>query len=212
MARPSNTQERRTQIVAALHRVMLQKGYEGATIVAIAKEAGLRSGLVHYHFKSKQAILLALVEQLQHTAQRRLDARLAQAGSCHRSRLDAWIDAQLATGPDASSETLAAWLFVAAEAARQPEVDELYRRAQAQRLQALRQLVHNVLRDEGRQTDASEALSVLLLATVEGCFRMQPDSAWTLEPGYAAPLVRDAARRWLDTCPLADNSQAIRQS
>jgi len=54
MARPSNTDERRGQIVAALQAVMARAGYAGATIAAIARQAELAPGLVHYHFKDKR--------------------------------------------------------------------------------------------------------------------------------------------------------------
>ena len=62
MAARTNTHERRAQIVDGLLTVMATTGYEGATIVAIGKAAGLTSGLVHYHFATKDEVLLALVE------------------------------------------------------------------------------------------------------------------------------------------------------
>ena len=56
MARPSNTEERRQQIVEGLLRVMAERGYERASIAEIAKAAGLSPGLVHYHFTEKQEL------------------------------------------------------------------------------------------------------------------------------------------------------------
>ena len=47
MARPSNTEERRQQIVQGLLRVMAERGYERASIAEIARAAGLTPGLVH---------------------------------------------------------------------------------------------------------------------------------------------------------------------
>ena len=58
MPRPSNTDARREQIVLGLQRVMAERGYEKATVSAIAQAAGLTPGLVHYHFKNKQEMLL----------------------------------------------------------------------------------------------------------------------------------------------------------
>ena len=40
---------------------MADRGYERASVTAIAKAAGLTPGLVHYHFHNKKEILLALV-------------------------------------------------------------------------------------------------------------------------------------------------------
>ena len=75
MPRPSNTQERRQQIVEALLDVMAAEGYAGASIQAIAAAAGLNPGLVHYHFKSKQQVLLHAIETLGQRVQRRFTAR-----------------------------------------------------------------------------------------------------------------------------------------
>ena len=50
MARPRNTEERRRQIVDGLRLVMAENGYDGASVQAVAKAAGLTAGLVHYHF------------------------------------------------------------------------------------------------------------------------------------------------------------------
>ena len=61
MARSSNTEARRSEITAALLAVIARHGYEKATIQAIAAQAGLAPGLIHYHFKSKQEILVSLI-------------------------------------------------------------------------------------------------------------------------------------------------------
>ncbi|HEY3497153.1 MAG TPA: helix-turn-helix domain-containing protein, partial [Polyangiaceae bacterium] len=64
MTRASNSAERRGQIVEGLLAVMAREGYEGASIQAIGRAAGLAPGLVHYHFDTKQEILVELIETL----------------------------------------------------------------------------------------------------------------------------------------------------
>jgi len=64
MARPSNTEARRSQIVDGLVMVLSERGYERSSVQAIASAAGLSPGLVHYHFKNKLEILVELVERL----------------------------------------------------------------------------------------------------------------------------------------------------
>src|ERR1051325_1811277 len=64
MPRPSNTALRQDQIKDALLSVMAERGFDAATVAHIAQAAGLAPGLVHYHFASKQQILLALVRDL----------------------------------------------------------------------------------------------------------------------------------------------------
>ena len=118
MGRPANTAERRQQIVGGLMKLIARKGYAGASIQDIAREAGLASGLVHYHFESKQEILLTLFAQLEDLVKQRLDARLAAlpAAGDPRAALDALIDAFLAIDEKADQRAVLCWTMISAEA------------------------------------------------------------------------------------------------
>src|SRR5690348_18512560 len=50
------------RILQAAFTVLSRQGYENASIKDIAEEAGVAQGLVHYHFKSKQQLVLAVLE------------------------------------------------------------------------------------------------------------------------------------------------------
>ena len=171
MPRPSNAAERRAQIVGGLMRVIARKGYEGATVPAIARAARLAPGLVHYHFDSKEAILLALFERLRDVLDDRYRRRLARAGRSPRARLQAYLDAHLALDGDADPAALAAWVAVAAEAVRRPALGALYRRA--------------------------PALAGLLLAALEGAFHLGVAAPGIVPPGSAAPTLRLILERML---------------
>ena len=121
MPRPSNTEERRAQIVDGLIAVMARQGYERASVAAIAAEAHLVPGLVHYHFESKLEILLALVEVL-HARLRERTARLLAGVDPEdpHARLAAFLDAHVATGTGADPQAVACWVAIAAEAVREP--------------------------------------------------------------------------------------------
>src|SRR5438067_6934638 len=119
MAGKPNSQARRAEIVRAMQTVMARQGYEKATIQAIAADAGLAPGLLHYHFKSKQEILVSLVTTLAAYGQQRY-AALAGDAAEPAIRLRAYIDARLALGEGAAPEIVAAWVMIAAEAVRQP--------------------------------------------------------------------------------------------
>ncbi|HSH45066.1 MAG TPA: TetR/AcrR family transcriptional regulator [Longimicrobiales bacterium] len=56
--------ERRAQILAAASQVATDRGLEGLTIRRVAEVAGLSSGLIHFHFRSKAALLEALLDRL----------------------------------------------------------------------------------------------------------------------------------------------------
>jgi len=52
----------RTRILEAAFTVLSRQGYENSSIKDIAEEAGVAQGLVHYHYKSKQMLVLAVLE------------------------------------------------------------------------------------------------------------------------------------------------------
>jgi TetR/AcrR family transcriptional repressor of bet genes len=56
--------ERRAQILDAAYRVASHKGIDGVTVRAVATKARMSHGLVLFHFKRKDQLLRALLEQL----------------------------------------------------------------------------------------------------------------------------------------------------
>jgi AcrR family transcriptional regulator len=55
---PTDTRER---ILQAAFNALSRQGYENTSIKEIAEEAGVAQGLVHYYFKSKQLLVLAVL-------------------------------------------------------------------------------------------------------------------------------------------------------
>jgi len=55
---PSDSREK---ILQAAFAVLSREGYENTSIHDIAEEAGVAQGLVHYYFKSKQKLVLAVL-------------------------------------------------------------------------------------------------------------------------------------------------------
>jgi TetR/AcrR family transcriptional repressor of bet genes len=201
MGRPSNTEERRQQIVAGLLRVMAERGYERASVAEIARAASLAPGLVHYHFKDKQEILLTLVEQLSARVRQRVAARLAQVrGEDARARVDAFLDAFLATGEDADPASVASWVTISAEAIRQPEVRALYEKAVRTDLEQLEDLVGAVTGKQQARTVAAG-----LFAAIQGYFVLAASVPGLVPPGSAASTVKRMAAGLLDRAPIPES-------
>lgn len=190
MPRPSNTEQRREQIVRALLEVMAETGYERASVNAVARAAGLTPGLVHYHFGSKQEILLQLIEHLAGGLQERLTLRLEQAGDDPARRLRAFVDVHMAKGADADPQALACWVGIAAEAIRQPEVRVAYGAVLARELDLLSGLVREALRAGDRPTRQARSSAAAILAAIQGYYLIASAAPDLVPDGSAAPNVR----------------------
>jgi TetR/AcrR family transcriptional repressor of bet genes len=201
VGRPSNTEERRQQIVAGLLRVMAERGYERASVAEIAKAAGLSPGLVHYHFQDKQEILLTLVEQLSARARERVESRLARVkGDDARARVDAFLDAYLATGADADPAAVASWVTISAEAIQQPEVRAIYEKVVRSDLEHLEGLVAAV---SGKRR--ARAVAAGLFAAIQGYFVLAASVPGLVPQGSAANTVKRMAAGLLDVAPSEES-------
>ena len=200
MARKPNTEQRRAQIVGALLATMAEHGYEKATIQLIAKKAELAPGLLHYHFKTKAEILLALVKALAEQARQRF-ATLAEHAPSPQHKLEAYLQARLGLGEGASTDAVAAWVVIGAEAVRQPEVRAVYQEV----VQAEAELIGSLLADcftaKGRRCDQVPALAAALLALMEGAFQLTSAAPGALPAGFAAETALALVNRYIDAEP-----------
>lgn len=202
MGRPSNTDERRDQIVAALQRVMAETGYSGASVGAIAREAGLSPGLVHYHFGSKAEILHVLVERLVAQARARVAARDERTETAEE-RLYAILDGLLGRGQGADAAAVACWTLIGAEAVKDVEVRALYAQWMAEVLGELRSRVIAACHAEGRSGEGASSIAAALLAAVEGFFQLAASVPDAIPAGSAAGSARRMARGLIAAQPLA---------
>src|SRR5262245_52960102 len=63
LSRSERSTRNRERILAAARTVFLQRGYYGATLEQIAKEAGFTKGAVYSRFESKADLFLVLLEE-----------------------------------------------------------------------------------------------------------------------------------------------------
>jgi TetR/AcrR family transcriptional regulator, transcriptional repressor of bet genes len=200
MPRPSNTEERRQQIVEGLLRVMSERGYERASVQEVARAAGLSPGLVHYHFKDKQEILLTLVEQLAARARTRVAERVQRARGA-RGQVEAFLEAYLSTGEGADPAAVAAWVTISAEAVRQPEVRAAYAQVVRADLERLEELVAAVV---GRRR--ARAVAAGLFAAVQGCFVLAAAAPGLIPAGSAASTVKRMAAGLLESAEPSEGA------
>lgn len=95
----------RDAIVEAALGVLRRKGAVGLTIEGVAREAGCAKGLVHYHLKTKQALLEAVTERM---ANQRIGSWSAafQAPSPHDAITTTWRT----LSEESNNGTVRAWV------------------------------------------------------------------------------------------------------
>ncbi|MGX9566747.1 TetR/AcrR family transcriptional regulator [Pseudomonas sp. CFBP 5748] len=197
MARRSNTDERRSQIVAALQAVMARAGYAGATIAAIARHAGLAPGLVHYHFKDKREILVALVDSLADYAHQRYASRAAAAQTAEQ-KLEAYITAHLAYGPDAQPDAVAAWVMIGEQSAHDPDVREVYQAALAAQMKLLKGLLRQRFAECGRRARRLDSFVAGVTCFIQGAFTLSTTARPLLPTAFAAPTLIAWVERYIE--------------
>jgi TetR/AcrR family transcriptional repressor of bet genes len=182
MGRPSVRAERRAQILEAFARVLAAHGYAGATIAAVAEEAGVARGLVHHHFTGKADLLASLLEDLMARFRRR--TRELQAGA---DPLAAYAAA--AVRLDATADAVAArcWVGVLAEAVRDPVLFVQVRRLLDSEIEVIRRRSGNRCSPQ----DAGAVLALIIGALVFGAFAPRKTA------GFAAP----ALQRLIESVP-----------
>ena len=207
MPRPRNTEERRTQIIAGLQQVMAARGYEGASVVAIAEAASITPGLVHYHFRNKQEILLELLQALTRGWSERAASGKTAGEAKPREQLRKLVDAWLALDDRADPSAVACWVTIGAEAVRQSEVRDLYVSVVTEARSSLETAVTLVLKSENRSVKEARNIATGLMCAIEGYFQIAVVSPGTVPRGTAAGTAYAMAIGAIDAQPPLGNSQ-----
>lgn len=100
---------RRQSLIEACARTLARSGAAGASVRAIAQEAGVSPGLIGHHFGGVDALVAATYAHIDATVTAALDAAVAQAGEEPRARLEAYVTASFAA-PIANPALLATWI------------------------------------------------------------------------------------------------------
>lgn len=134
LTRAEQVGRNRERVLEAARRVFLARGYAGASLDAIAEEAGFSKGVVYSQFDGKADLLLTLLDRrITERAEQNAQAMRDAAGS---DPLIAMLRLQ-----DRSLADNAAWAGLVIEfrvlAAREPELNARYAAAHARAVDAL---------------------------------------------------------------------------
>jgi AcrR family transcriptional regulator len=159
--------ETRERILDAAVRRIAREGIDDVRIARIAMDAGVSAALVHYHFDSREALL---IEALEHSYEFAGDQRMAVEGPPEappETRLRALIDACLPE-PGTQRDDFLLWAELWLRAARHPELGEPAGRLYARLHEWVREVLDDgVARGAFTVADADHSTDKLL-ALIDG--------------------------------------------
>jgi len=194
---------RRGQLIGATIATIGERGFADASVVRIARRAGLSPGVVHHYFADKNALLEAAMRDLLRRLNRSVITRLALARH-PVDRIKAVIDGNF--GADQfHPTTVAAWLALWAQARHAPELARL-REINAARLRSnlrhdLRRLMHPA---------AVEDATFSLAALIDGMWLHAALSRQPVDSAHLSKIAKCHLDGLIGCNPLSPTPESIR--
>jgi AcrR family transcriptional regulator len=166
LRRAEQVERNRETVLEAARRVFIDRGYAGASLEAIAEEAGFSRGVVYSQFGSKADMFFALLE-------RRIEERAA-----HNERIatelagaEALRELIRAAHLDTAAET--GWSFVLTEfralAMRDPELNRRYAEAHIRTVEKFASVFERIFAGAGKKPPVpARSMAEFLLAGAAG--------------------------------------------
>lgn len=116
-------EKRKQRIAEATWNVILKKGMEGATVRAIAAEAGVSLGSLRHYFSSQEELLLYAMGLVEERVSKRVDSILHSGGS--PGQISVRILLELIPYDEESKTEMAVWFhFVMANIHQKPQKED----------------------------------------------------------------------------------------
>lgn len=152
--------ETRARLMEAAVALIAEHGWGAVTTRMVAERAGLRPGLVHYHFTSVTDLLVAAsLEAARREVNMIIEAAAAKPGQAGLAQM---LDAATSYGPDDPTTTMFSEMLLAATR------NERLRDGLAEVIRECRAAVADWLRREKAAVANPEASAALLMAALDG--------------------------------------------
>lgn len=166
----SSEDARRLQIIKAAYQVAARRGLDGLTVRRVASKARVSHGLVLFHYKSKDQLVVALLDWLLETTTV-LHITTEIAGIA--DPLDRFLSllqvemSRLSSDPDRIRVFFDLW----AKGIRHAEIRGKMRRELDRYREAFRPIAHDVLRAEPERFSrvTAEGLAAVAVSFIKGC-------------------------------------------
>ena len=190
-------------LLEAAKKVLRQNGYSGLSTREVAAAAGVPLSQIHYHFGSKQGMVLALFEYL--NAQL-LDRQSAMFGDAALKLSEQWDRACEYLDEDIVSGYVRVLQELIAASWSNPEIARVVRQASMGWVD----LITEVARTADRELDGLGPFSAVEAATLIACAFVGAESAYLLGMEKKGAPVRQSLRRVGDVIRLAERKAAAK--
>jgi AcrR family transcriptional regulator len=161
----TNRQETEHRFLDAAERLLVQVGYAGITTRALAAEAGLNHGLVHYYFGSLEEVLLRVLIRFTD----RLIARQRAMYSADVPFLEKWRTAWRFQEEDLAAGYPKIWFELQALAWNRPDLRARIVAVEAEWRAVLREAFTRAIREYGKEDELPvEAVTALTVTFALG--------------------------------------------
>ena len=143
---PSRAEVRKNQVLEAATECFRQQGFHGTSMAQISKTAGMSVGHIYHYFENKEAIIAAIVERDLLNLITITDRIRGMEGDVF-SAMVADVDACITDTVDDANAPL--MLEVVAEAARNPAVANIVRKADREAMAHMRAFIREGLKQYG---------------------------------------------------------------
>ncbi|MBP5858374.1 TetR family transcriptional regulator C-terminal domain-containing protein [Marivibrio halodurans] len=172
---------RRQELIDATFRCLCNHGSSEISVRLIAAEAGVSLGMVRHHFRTKDELLAATLQQLSDKVQSQTREALALPDLTPTERLHAFITACLHPGALDAKYVRARFLFWSL-AQTNETIRTVHDRIYARFEKELRGLVGAVAEEKGLTVDL-DIVTLAIMALLKGIW-----VEWSLAPDRADPL------------------------
>lgn len=190
MSRPT-PDERKAAILDAVLRVIIDVGYTQMTVGDVARQAGVSTALVHYHFSSKTELIVAALRAASDDDKQLRETVVADGGTA-LARIDRMLCGSLPEDPADASWLL--WIETWGETRREPAIRDVMADLNEHEQRVIIELVgEGVARHEFGSVDAA-AVADRLMALRDGLAIQHTLFGEHASPAHYRELVRGAVR------------------
>lgn len=157
--------QRRQELIRATIAVIARHGYSGTTVARVAARAGVSTGLMNFHFDSKDRLFRATFDHLAEEYERVWQRNLAAADPRARARamIESYFDRRIFT-----RDKLAVWFTFWSDAELRDRYRAAATRIERRYLTALEAEIRRLVAASGGPARAAKPVTAALSAMIDG--------------------------------------------